>query len=252
MDVRAGLSAMIVARAGTGKTTTTKEVVKWAKMIMPDIESAAGSIVGAVNLVRDFRNALPGDFVLSRVNRDLVHAHREFRRLGKPSAILGSAFASKLKTLIRFSKAQDVPELQAWLIGYRLRRLAEINAEESDQFRRHARIEETTDRVESLQLLTEEAGSISEVVARIDAAYTFPNPQMITLSSVHQTKGLEADRVWLLADTFAYYREHFGRQYFFEQGFPTSTEDGNLAYVAATRAKVELNIVVGTRHIGDV
>jgi superfamily I DNA/RNA helicase len=52
---------------------------------------------------------------------------------------------------------------------------------------------------------------------------------LVTLSTVHGVKGFEADRVYLLQQTFARHRA--------EDDEPIAEEELNLEYVAITRAK---------------
>jgi DNA helicase-2/ATP-dependent DNA helicase PcrA len=67
-----------------------------------------------------------------------------------------------------------------------------------------------------------------------------PNTSGVMLSSVHKVKGLEADRVFLLRDSFARYRETDG----------VDQEELNIEYVAITRAKAHL-VWVTKGIIGD-
>ena len=66
--------------------------------------------------------------------------------------------------------------------------------------------------------------------ARIDALFSEGGDEstVITLGTTHKLKGLEADRVWMLADT---YRRNMGG------------EEANCWYVAVTRAKNHLFLV---------
>ncbi len=141
-------------------------------------------------------------------------------------------------------------ELLAWINTYVAAQRVEI-AVEKDVTRREMRLEMVTDLCSALVIIAHDASSIPDVVGRITAAFTADSSKtMITLTTVHQVKGLETADVWLLADTFSFYRKHFGRQYTTEQNRPISEEEINMAYVATTRAKNKLNIVVGTRQIG--
>jgi superfamily I DNA/RNA helicase len=105
--------------------------------------------------------------------------------------------------------------------------------------------------VDTVALFAKHAKTVQDVHDAINSAYTDETDRScINLMSTHKAKGDEADNVWLLADSFAYFRYVNGTQYKFEQGVKPDTEDENLAYVAVTRARKTLHLVVGTRFFG--
>jgi superfamily I DNA/RNA helicase len=90
-----------------------------------------------------------------------------------------------------------------------------------------ARYDAICDQAEMLSSLTDNAPSVAEVESRIEALFTddgLGQAGMITCSSVHRSKGLEAERVFVLLDTLR----------------ATNDEERNISYVAITRAKSTL------------
>jgi hypothetical protein len=89
-----------------------------------------------------------------------------------------------------------------------------------------------------LQNLADDARNVGEIEDRIEALFTdngLGQAGVITLSSVHKAKGLEAKRVFILAETL---KNH-------------TREEENIRYVAITRAKQEL-VWVGNLAPGQV
>ena len=87
-----------------------------------------------------------------------------------------------------------------------------------------AKIEAVLDQTDMMASLADGARSVVEIETRVEALFTDDGlgaAGMITCSSVHRAKGLEADRVFILKDTL---RDH-------------NQEEQNIAYVAITRAK---------------
>jgi len=83
------------------------------------------------------------------------------------------------------------------------------------------------DQADMLVNLCDGAKNVDEVMTRADALFTddgLGQAGVITCSSVHKAKGLEAERVFVLASTL-------------RQG---NKEEENICYVAVTRAKAEL------------
>ena len=225
-------------------------IIQYAQQIVPDIQARPNAGPGIVNTPSNIDGAQPGDYIISRANRDLFGAQRKLRRLNKPCTIVGDKFQKVLESLLRKSKATTVPGLLNWLNLYRETELAEIQSKHPEPTTVRARLfEDIEDRVDSLRELAVGLDTIRDVGHAIQEAFAHPQAHHIRLTTVHKVKGLESDRTWIIADSFAWFRFQYSRQYQHEAMQPISVEDENLAYVAITRARHEMNIVIGTRKI---
>jgi len=95
-----------------------------------------------------------------------------------------------------------------------------------------ARIDGIRDQAQMLTSVTDGAKNVDEVTTRIEALFTDDGlgaAGVITCSSVHRAKGLEAERVFVLQATLR----------------NDSREEQNICYVAVTRAKSSLVYVTG-------
>jgi superfamily I DNA/RNA helicase len=215
-----------------------KSIVREAQRLVPDFEAGENNAEGTVsylNIKKLVTEAGPGDFILSRVNAPLVSVAMSLLRSGKRTRIAGRDIGSGLLALIRKLKARSVPDLLARISAWETKEIARMEAKfsgkmKSDTFT--ARIDAIRDQAEMLSTIAEGSPSVNEVLTRIESLFTddgLGTAGMITCSSVHKAKGLEADRVFLLAETF---RSH-------------NQEERNIEYVAITRAKSTL-VYVGS------
>jgi ATP-dependent exoDNAse (exonuclease V) beta subunit len=84
------------------------------------------------------------------------------------------------------------------------------------------------DNVDTIATLAETVGSVDELTRKLDMLFNDETgAASVMCSTVHKAKGLEADRVWVLEETF-------------KRG---GIEEENLRYVAYTRARKELCLV---------
>lgn len=218
-----------------GLTTTYRcgqKIVKFAASLVPDFEAGSENPEGIIRGLKAellVEAALPGDFVLSRTNAPLVSVAMKLLRSGKRTKIAGRDIGAGLKNLIRkLSKgraANSIPELLAKISIWETKEVERLK-----RANRLTRIEGIHDQAETLILLAEGASSVRAVEERIDALFSddgLGQAGLVTCSSVHRAKGLEAPRVYVLWDTMR----------------DRSTEELNIQYVAITRAKAELVIV---------
>lgn len=206
-----------------------RRVVRRAQDLVPDIEPAPDAIDGEVLEVSEKRlvAAEPGDFVVSRKNAPLVKVCLRLIRAGTPAAILGRDVGAELGALIQKSKARSVDRLLEWVHEWEstsIRRARKDNPE--------ANVDRYKDTVECIRALALGAASVEDIRAEIrrmfDEADT--DASRVTLMSTHKAKGLEANRVWLLRDTYSP-----------ERGI----DEQNLLYVGITRAQQSLFMVRG-------
>jgi superfamily I DNA/RNA helicase len=200
-------------------------IVTEAARLVPDFTGAATHIGCLKSMFQDemLNFVVPGDFILSRTNAPLVSTAFALLRMGRRARIAGRDIGAGLKTLIRKlgKGCKDVDclisKIQIW---------QEREVRKFAIAKREAQIDKVNDQAETLMVICEEANSIADVEARIDGLFTddgLGQAGVITCSSVHRAKGLEADTVYLLDYTL------------YPRG--VTQEEQNIEYVAITRAK---------------
>jgi superfamily I DNA/RNA helicase len=210
-----------------------RAVVAVAQALVPDFtahETAPEGAVEAGTEARLFAEAQVGDFVLSRVNAPLGRIALRFLREGKRVRIEGREIGKGLVSLVRRMKADTIPDLIQGLEAWQEREVAKLAVSTRKQAAQQ-RMEFVADQVETIEALSDGLAEVSELVARIEALFEGNQGPAIVCSSVHKAKGLEADRVWLLAHTL------------YCNGKRQNQEEKNIHYVAVTRAKRTLVLV---------
>jgi len=226
-----------------------KSIVRVAKQFVPEIEAAPDAPEGAVisvteaallELVAGHHKASPDVpfLIVCRVTAPLITAAFSLIRRGVPARVAGRDIgASLVRTLEEMAKMPDF-EMEAFVdiaIAYRDLKFASFGSDEKSEAQRQS----VQDRVDSVvavyeALLTERGTrgvSCSDMKARITDLFS-DEAGAITLSTVHKSKGLEAQKVGILkANLMPHPMAHQAWEY---------EQERNLAYVAVTRAKEEL------------
>ncbi len=216
-----------------------RAIVDVAAQMVPDFQAGPSNPEGEVlgmAIERAVEMAQLGDFVLSRSNAPLIATAMKLLRAGKRTIVagkkdLGDGLCSLVKKLAKSSRS--VPEFLTRLDGWTDREVTRAKAGKNANAV-EARIEEILDRADVLRNLADDARSVTEITDRIEALFTdngLGAAGVITCSSVHKSKGLEADRVFILADTLR----------------AGDIEEENIRYVAVTRAKQSL-VWVGANY----
>jgi len=210
-----------------------KAIVREAQKWVPDFVAADSNSEGEVIELAEQKlteTAGPGDFVLSRTNAPLVSIAMSLLRAGKRTRVAGRDIGKGMISLVRKLKGRSVPDLLAKIGTWEEReqvRLEKRFAGKLDSPTFVARAEAIRDQAAMITSLTDGAKNVDEVTVRIEALFTddgLGQAGVITCSSVHRAKGLEANRVFVVAKTL---RE-------------TTQEEKNICYVAVTRAKQTL------------
>jgi hypothetical protein len=177
--------------------------------------------------------ARDGDFVLCRTNAPLVSHCFRFLKEGRRANILGRKIGEGLISLIDKSKQSEVPGLIGWLGDWLSREQAN---EQAKRFPSEDRMAGLADKHDCLVAFSEGLRTADEVKAKVNAIFSDAKSKGITLSSIHKSKGLEAERVFWLQPKGGPRRDRM-------QDWELQQED-NLRYVAITRAIRELWHVV--------
>jgi len=202
--------------------------VPWSDLF-GDTDLVASTIPGMSSRELTLR---PGDMALCRLNAPLVQVAYGLIRRNIPAAIQGRDFGQGIQALIRKSKSDDLPSLIQWVEDYRQRESAKI---QSSKFPSEAKLQSLDDKCDCLIYLTEGCQNIGELVIRIETLFVAggDRKKSVLLSSVHRAKGLEAERVFILAP------EKMPLRYKSMLPWQMEQED-NLRYVAWTRTKRDL------------
>jgi len=202
-----------------------ESVIKVAQEIVPDIMAAPNAKYGAVEEVQVeelLKLVKPGDFVLSRTNAPLIKHCLKLLKSGVPANIQGRDIGSNLQYFIKKSKAKTINSFIEYVNEWKTIEVKRLLSEKKD----------TTvaiDKAECLLNLCEGTLTIKDLKATIESLFSdVDDSAKVVFSTTHKAKGLERDRVFVLANT---YRKGAGG------------EEDNLWYVAVTRAKNSLFLV---------
>lgn len=220
-----------------GLTTTYRcgqVITDRARELVSDIQCGPSNPIGEIlDLPGDklVECCAPGDFVVSRINAPLVSTAISLLRAGKRTRIAGRDIGAGLVRLVRkLAKGKasgSVPDFIERVQVWRDREVARLMAAKHE-----GRCEAINDQADMLVELADDVNAVQEIIVRIESLFTddgLGQQGVITCSSVHRVKGLEARRVFVLWDTMKRHNQ----------------EEFNIQYVAITRAKESLVLVRG-------
>lgn len=205
-----------------------KKVIDRAKRIVPHIEAAPdaidGEVIEGMNKQHVIAQATSGCFILSRTAAPLVSACMEFLRANRRAVIRGRDFGNDLNGLLN-QVAAGTPDVSVFLqrlneyftlVGGRL--------QEQGKFEAFDKLE---DRITCLKILSEKAQTVADISKAIGELFNESQHPgtTINLMTVHKSKGLQADDVYLIGPEMSWDRD---------------CEEGRIHYVAITRAQKRL------------
>jgi len=219
------------------------EIVARAQAIVPTIEAAPGAAAG---IVRDITadtfaaEVVPGDMVLCRLTAPLIAACYALISRGTPARVRGRDIGKGLRSLARDcagGKKADFSGLTpAGIVAWQVREVEKITREVGAD-RAADRIDALDDRIACLLVIfgRADAHSWADLDDAIDALFG-DGGSGVELMTAHRAKGLEADRVYILAP------DRLGNTSRCKMAWQEEQEH-NLAYVAITRARRDLAFV---------
>lgn len=169
-----------------------RDIVDEACKVFPDgIVAAPGAEKGFVG-EGAFTDAEEGDFILCRNNAPLVDAFISLIRNGKKCSIIGKEFGDQLVSLI--DSVDDIFDLEKILLNLeeKLSKKGLKNPTKTEAY------DKVNEKVNVLLSLYEYFGSLDKVRSVIYDIFVENASRGIILSTIHKSKGLEADRVLFL------------------------------------------------------
>lgn len=219
-----------------------KTIVAYAQKLVPDFtahETNAEGQILAMQRDKMLEQAEHGDFILSRTNAPLASICLSILRSGRRARIEGREIGSQLSKIVRDRKAKTIEELEEKVAAWRDKAIAKLTRREvlsEDEIR--AKRDFIADQAETISALADGVATVEELLTRIDRLFSDADASetsaraAIVCSTIHKSKGLEAERVYVLTETL------------YPGGDRTKLEERNLEYVAVTRAQKTLVLVV--------
>jgi hypothetical protein len=210
----------------------SKSVIEFAQNIVPAIRAKHDAEQGSVRNGSVLNEAKAGDFILSRKYKPLIVLLYDLLLQNKNASIRGNDIGNKLSNKIK--KHKNFIDLNNALNDElntkreHLMNLGVINVLNDPRY------VTLLDNVEIIRYLIQYSESIGDLVNKISYIFT-DTPDGIILSTIHKSKGLEADNVFIIRPD--------------EIKLPTPIaelweQEKNLEYIAYTRAKKNLIIDV--------
>jgi len=205
-----------------------KNIVLEANRLVPDLRALDNAPDGVVRDGSALEEAESGDFILCRTTMPLVKLFFHFLLKKKKAIIKGSDIGLSLIEMIGDIKTMD--KLKEYWTKELNKFKGEIKKKGVIDLSEHSGYVAMEDRVNTLLFLTRIATSIPDLKQKISEIFT-DEIKGIVLSTVHKSKGLEADRVFIVRPDLLPMRVRKAWQV---------AQERNLEYVAITRSRLEL------------
>lgn len=214
-------------------------IIDLAKSIVPQIEARDNAPSGVVCNESVIGDVKDGDMVLCRVSAPLVKLCMRYIAQGVKAYVKGRDIGKNLIYMIKKTNEKRMPEAMEKLereLGRIIGRIvakthcSEQEARESGIYRSYE------DKLNVIDILSEGLEYAEEVIDRINVIFSDDSKNGICLSTVHKSKGLESDRVFILRPDKFCLKPCMRVPWMAEQ-------ERNLVYVAYTRAKHFLGFI---------
>lgn len=217
-------------------------IIKKAQAIVPAIEACDTAKEGVIENSFSHENVRSGDMILCRNTFPLVSLCLKYLSKGIKAYVMGSDIGRSLAKMIEetqrkteqwtmenvFSRLyREKDKMVASIM--RKEKLTQSEAEESSTVALYM------DKIQVIELLSSGITEPSMVIQKINSIFSDDNNEGICLSTIHKSKGLEADRVFIIHQELMpskYARKDWEKQ-----------QEQNLIYVAYTRAKSVLGFI---------
>lgn len=212
-----------------------KAIGEHARELVSYFETFEGAIEGKVEdlQLKDALKVLrPSDAVLCRNTKPLIELAYDLIGRGTGCVVLGRDIGQGLVAIVKKMKAAGLDRLLEKLEEYRSREVAKFTAKGEE-----GKAEGVNDRVECIVTIADRIPegrerTVPGLIGRIEAMFSDHATGVLTLSTMHKSKGREWDRVAILRPDLC--PSKWARQDW------QKVQEENLMYVARTRAREHL------------
>lgn len=214
------------------------EIVKLANNIYPVIESPDNMFEGEVESNSKLEDIKEGDFVLCRNNAPLVELYFYFIDSEKKCYIKGSEIGDQIIKLLEDRKNLQKSELLQDLEKRLIDIYEDLKNKGIQEPTKHPRYGKLAEKISIIKIIAKKYNSTAQMINISQKIFT-DSGSGIALMSMHKSKGLENDCVYILDISLlpsSYSTQEWQK-----------VQERNLEYVAYTRAKKKLGFVTSSQ-----
>lgn len=215
------------------------DIIKLAKNLVPQIEAKENAEKGTINNEASIKDVEDGDMVLCRVTAPLTKLCMSYIANGVKAYIKGRDIGVNLINMLNRTKRNHIEDALKVFNKELLKiekRVSEALKCSPGEARQSSQFTSYEDKVQALIVLSEGLTTTNQLIKRIESIFSEDNKQGICLSTIHKSKGLEANNVFILCPEKMYHKASMRVDWMAEQ-------EANLVYVAYTRAKHYLGFI---------
>jgi len=226
------------------------DIIDLAKKIMPTIEASPTAKKGMVDYSASYKNLQTGDMVICRNTAPLVALCMKLLISNKKSFVMGTDISKNLINLVesckRKSEEFSVENVFARIYKEKEKMIVNISKKEKitiAEAKDTQLIASLSDKIATLEILSKGCIMADELVDKLKSIFS-DDTDGICLSSIHKSKGLEADRVYIIHSDLMpskYAKQDWEKE-----------QEKNLEYVAITRAKSVLGYITDFDAYKDI
>ena len=206
-----------------------KNIVKFAQRYVPEIQYNENAEDGLIRIDVELNELKGGDMILCRYISPIVKLYIKLLDDNVKCFIKGSEVGENLLSLIENTSSDEICgengilfELDKFLLDY-------VNNNNDNDVKNTLNYNNLKDEIECIEILSRKLTSRDELINKINEIFIKNEEEGIILSTIHKSKGLEADNVYILYD-------YLTPSKYAKLDWELKQED-NLKYVSYTRAK---------------
>jgi len=217
------------------------DIIEYAKKIMPQIEASPNAKKGLIDHNFSYKNITKGDMVICRNTMPLVSLCMKYLSQGIKAFVMGTDISASLITMVdscrRKTEEFSCENVFARIYKEKHKLVKNIMNKEKcteEEAKENSLIIAYTDKISTLETLSKGCLTGDDLIAKLNQIFS-DNSDGICLSTIHKSKGLEADRVFIIHEELMP-SKHAKKDW-------EKLQEKNLMYVAYTRAKSVLGFV---------
>ena len=212
----------------------SKNIVALANELVPELKAYEKNSEGEVKEItydEFYELVKPNDMCLCRNNAPLIKPVFHLLAQGIKVTIKGRDIGDGLVRLVKKLKAFTIEDFYLKLDKWKSLEEQKAQRKKSDSM-----IQSIEDKFECLMVISEECQNVNEIISKIEKIFS-DNQSEIVFSSIHRSKGLESDRVFILEPQLIPSKN--------DTKVWEIIQERNVLYVEITRDKTNLYLVGG-------